>query len=59
MPPKERNHCTLTPQGQRNQIKKGKSGRRFQEVEIQIETEDYNSTTYPKRARSSDSYKKP
>jgi len=32
--------CTLTPQGQKNQIKKGKSGRRFQEVEIQIRTED-------------------
>jgi hypothetical protein len=33
-------HCTLTPQGQRNQIKKGKSGRRLQEIDIQIKTED-------------------
>ena len=32
--------CTLTPQGQRNQIKKGKSGRRLQEIDIQIKTED-------------------
>jgi hypothetical protein len=32
--------CTLTPQGQRNRIKKGKSGRRLQEIDIQIETED-------------------
>ena len=32
--------CTLTPQGQRNQIKKGKSGRRRQEIDIQIKTED-------------------
>ena len=33
-------YCTLTPQGQKNQIKKGKSGRRLQEVDIQINTED-------------------
>jgi hypothetical protein len=33
--------CTLTPQGQRNQIKKGKSGRRLQEIDIQIKAEDY------------------
>jgi hypothetical protein len=32
--------CTLTPQGQRNQIKKGKSGRRLQEIDIQIKAED-------------------
>ena len=32
--------CTLTPQGQRNQIKKGKSGRKLQEIDIQIKTED-------------------
>src|SRR6266436_1070508 len=32
--------CTLTPQGQRNRIKKGKSGRRLQEIDIQIKTED-------------------
>jgi len=32
--------CTLTPQGQKNQIKKGKSGRRLQEIDIQIKTED-------------------
>ena len=32
--------CTLTPQGQKNQIKRGKSGRRVQEVDIQIKTED-------------------
>jgi hypothetical protein len=32
--------CTLTPQGQRNQIEKGKSGRRLQEIDIQIKTED-------------------
>ena len=32
--------CTLTPQGQRNQIKKGKSGRRLQKIDIQIKTED-------------------
>jgi len=32
--------CTRTPQGQRNQIKKGKSGRRRQEIDIQIKTED-------------------
>ena len=32
--------CTLTPQGQRNQIKKGKSGRRLQEIDIQIKTDD-------------------
>jgi hypothetical protein len=32
--------CTLTPQGQRNQIKKGKSGRRLQEIDIQIKPED-------------------
>ena len=32
--------CTLTPQGQKNQIKKGKSGRRLQEVDIQIKPED-------------------
>ena len=32
--------CTLTPQGQKNQIKKGKSGRRLQEVGIQIKAED-------------------
>src|ERR1700687_5657477 len=32
--------CTLTPQGQRNQIKKGKSGRRLQEIDIQIKTEE-------------------
>jgi hypothetical protein len=32
--------CTLTAQGQRNQIKKGKSGRRLQEIDIQIKTED-------------------
>src|SRR5712692_8690467 len=32
--------CTLTPQGQKNQIKKGKSGRRLQEVDIQIKAED-------------------
>ena len=32
--------CNLTPQGQRNQIKKGKSGRRLQEIDIQIKTED-------------------
>jgi hypothetical protein len=31
---------TLTPQGQKNQIKRGKSGRRVQEVDIQIKTED-------------------
>ena len=32
--------CTLTPQDQKNQIKRGKSGRRVQEVDIQIKTED-------------------
>jgi hypothetical protein len=32
--------CTLTQQGQKNQIKKGKSGRRLQEVDIQINAED-------------------
>jgi hypothetical protein len=32
--------CTLTPQGQRNQIKKGKSGRRLQEIDMQIKPED-------------------
>jgi hypothetical protein len=32
--------CTLTPQGQKNQIKKGKSGRRVQEVEIQIKADE-------------------
>ena len=32
--------CSLTPQGQKNQIKKGKSGRRLQEVDIQIKAED-------------------
>jgi hypothetical protein len=32
--------CTLTPQGQRNQIKKGKSGRRLQEIDLQIKPED-------------------
>jgi hypothetical protein len=32
--------CTLTPQGQRNQIKKGKSGRKLQEIDIQIKAED-------------------
>ena len=32
--------CTLTSQGQRNQIKKGKSGRKLQEIDIQIKTED-------------------
>jgi len=32
--------CTLTTQGQKNQIKKGKSGRRLQEVDIQIKAED-------------------
>jgi hypothetical protein len=32
--------CTLTPQDQKNQIKRGKSGRRIQEVDIQIKTED-------------------
>ena len=32
--------CTLTPQGQRNEIKKGKSGRRLQEIDIQIKAED-------------------
>ena len=32
--------CTLTPQGQKNRIKRGKSGRRVQEVDIQIKTED-------------------
>jgi hypothetical protein len=32
--------CTLTPQGQRNQIKKGKSGRKLQEIDIQIKSED-------------------
>src|SRR5216684_8947688 len=32
--------CTLTPQGQKNQIKRGKSGRRLQEIDIQIKTED-------------------
>jgi hypothetical protein len=32
--------CTLTPQGQRNQIKRGKSGRRLQEIDIQIKAED-------------------
>lgn len=32
--------CTLTPQGQRKQIKKGKSGRKLQEIDIQIKTED-------------------
>jgi hypothetical protein len=32
--------CTLTPQGQRNQIKKGKSGQMLQEIDIQIKTED-------------------
>jgi hypothetical protein len=32
--------CTLTPQGQRNQIKKGKAGRRLQEIDIQIKHED-------------------
>jgi len=32
--------CILTPQGQKNQIKRGKSGRRVQEVDIQIKTED-------------------
>jgi hypothetical protein len=32
--------CTLTPQGQKNQIKKGKSGRRLQEVDIQIKAEE-------------------
>ena len=32
--------CTLTPQGQRNQIKKGKSGRRLQEIDFQIKPED-------------------
>ena len=28
------------PQGQRNQVKKGKNGRRLQEIDIQIKTED-------------------
>ena len=32
--------CTLTPQGQRNQIKKGKSGRKLQEIGILIKAED-------------------
>jgi hypothetical protein len=32
--------CTLSPQGQRNQIKKGKSGRRLQDIDIQIKAED-------------------
>jgi hypothetical protein len=32
--------CTLSPQGQRNQIKKGKSGRRLQDIAIQIKAED-------------------
>ncbi len=32
--------CTLTPQGQKNQIKRGRSGRRLQEVDIQIKAED-------------------
>src|SRR5437588_9625413 len=32
--------CTLSPQGQRNQIKKGKSGRRLQDIDIQITAED-------------------
>lgn len=32
--------CTLSPQGQRNQIKKGKSGRRLQNIDIQIKAED-------------------
>ena len=34
--------CTLTPQGNRNQIKKGKSGRRLQEIDIQIKAEEVN-----------------
>ena len=37
--------CTLTPQGQRNQIKKGKSGRRLQEFDIQIKPEDFDLLT--------------
>jgi hypothetical protein len=32
--------CTLTQQGQKNQIKNGKSGRRLQEVDIQINADD-------------------
>jgi hypothetical protein len=32
--------CTLSPQGQRNQIKKGRSGRRLQDIDIQIKAED-------------------
>ena len=32
--------CTLSPQGQRNQIKKGKSGRRLQNIDIEIKAED-------------------
>jgi hypothetical protein len=32
--------CTLSPQGQRNQIKKGRSGRRLQNIDIQIKAED-------------------
>ena len=32
--------CTLSPQGQRNQIKKGKSGRRLQDIDIKIKAED-------------------
>ncbi len=32
--------CTLTPQGQKNRIKRGKSGRRVQEVDIEISAED-------------------
>jgi len=32
--------CTLTPQGQRNQIKKGKSGRKLQEIDIHIKPVD-------------------
>ena len=70
--------CTLSPQGQRNQIKKGKSGRRLQEYRhsnqeprtlissMSMKMGIYRScslsrrsTTYPKRARSSDSSKKP
>jgi hypothetical protein len=32
--------CTLSPQGQRNQIKKGKSGRRLQNIDVHIKAED-------------------
>jgi hypothetical protein len=32
--------CTLTPQGQRNQIKEGKNGRRLQEIDIKIKPQD-------------------